>query len=101
MPLVFGGDSFSQSLLSYNLPRFTSRVLTVSMLGLLGTIYLSLIILPPRPPEYGKRKTAVLVLQWFLLPFSMMFFSLPALEAQTRLMLGKYMDFWTTPKFRK
>ncbi|MCH8986973.1 glycosyltransferase family 2 protein [Patescibacteria group bacterium] len=101
MPLVFGGDSFSQSLLSYNLPRFTSRVLTVSMLGLLGTIYLSLAILPPRPPEYGKRKVAVLVLQWFLLPFSMIFFSLPALEAQARLMLGKYMGFWSTPKFRK
>ncbi|MCH7552239.1 glycosyltransferase family 2 protein, partial [Patescibacteria group bacterium] len=100
MPLVFGGDSFSQSLLSYNLPRFTSRVLTVSMLGLLGTIYLSLVILPPRPSGYGKRKTAVLVLQWFLLPFSMIFFSLPALEAQTRLMLGKYMGFWSTPKFR-
>ena len=100
MPLVFGGDSFSQSLLSYNLPRFTSGVLTISMLGLLGTIYLSLVILPPRPLEYGKRKTAVLVLQWFLLPFSMIFFSLPALEAQTRLMLGKYMGFWSTPKFR-
>jgi len=26
------------------------------MLGLLGTIYLSLVILPPRPSGYGKRK---------------------------------------------
>jgi len=101
MPLVLGGETFSQSLLSYNLPRFVSRILTISMLGVLGVIYVSLVILPPRPPSFGKRKTAMLVLQWFLLPVSMIFLSLPALEAQIRLLLGRYMGFWVTPKFRR
>ncbi|MCH7605012.1 glycosyltransferase family 2 protein [Patescibacteria group bacterium] len=101
MPLVFGGETFSQSLLSYNLPRFVSRILTISMLGILGVIYVSLVILPPRPPSFGKRKTAMLVLQWFFLPVSMIFLSFPALEAQIRLLLGRYMGFWVTPKFRR
>ena len=101
MPLVIGGEAFSQSLLSYNLPRLTSRILTIAMVGLLSYIIVSLNLLPPRKPEYGKRGIVLFIAQWFALPFMMIFFTaLPALEAQTRWMLGKYMGFWTTPKFR-
>ena len=102
LPLILGGERFGQTLLAYNLPVFVSRILTIAMLGLVGSAYLSIFILPPKPPEYGKKKYIFFVLEWFLLPFVMIFFtSLPALDAQTRLMLGKYMGFWSTPKIRK
>lgn len=102
LPLFLGGNVFADTLLSYNLPRFVSWVLTISMLGLVGSAFLSINLLPSRQPSYGKAKTLVFVLQWLFLPLLMIFFTaLPALDAQTRWMLGKYMGFWVTPKFRK
>jgi hypothetical protein len=41
-------------------------------------------------------------LQWLLLPLTLIIFgSFPALDAQTRLMFGRYLEFWSTEKFRK
>lgn len=100
LPLVLGGEAFTQTLLSYNLPKFTSWILTVLMVGLVWSVYLSIVFLPPRPITYGRWHFAWLALQWIFLPPIMLFFALPALDAQTRLMLGKYIGFWSTPKFR-
>jgi len=102
LPLVLGGDAFSETLLSYNLPRFTSNILTFSMFALIGTGVLALHLLPQRKPNFGRLKAFWFVAQWILLPLSMMFLmAFPALEAQTRWMLGKYLGFWATPKHRE
>lgn len=101
LPLMLGGNAFSETLVSYNLPRFVSNILTFSMLGLIGTGVLSLYLLPKRKPSFGKMKAFWFVAQWILLPLSMIFLmALPALEAQTRLLTGKYLGFWVTPKTR-
>jgi hypothetical protein len=72
------------------------------MLGLIISIYLSFLLLSPKPPEYGRFKYLVFAFSWLLFPIMMIFFSaFPALDAQTRLMLGKYMGFWVTEKVRK
>jgi hypothetical protein len=101
LPLMLGGDAFNQTLLSYNLPRLTSWLLTIMMLGLVWSVYLSIVFLPPRPMHYGRWHYVWIGIQWIFLPPIMIFLSIPALDAQTRLLLGKYMGFWTTPKFRK
>jgi len=102
LPLLLGGEYFSQTLLSYNLPRVTSMILTFAMVALIVSAYLSIVLLPPRPPKYGRFKYVVLLTQWLFLPIMMIFFSsFPALDAQTRLMFGKYLGFWPTEKFRK
>lgn len=102
LPLFLGGVRFSQTLISYNLPIIISRIMTFSMVGLLLSIYISFLILPPKPPNYGRFKYFIFAFGWFFFPFMMIFFtSLPALDAQTRLMLGKYMSFWVTEKIRK
>lgn len=101
MPIFLGSQEFSTTVLAYNLPRFTRWILTLSMVGLVTSAIISTTLLPPRPPGHPFRKYAWMVLQWALLPFTIITFgSLPGLEAQTRLMLGRYMGFWVTPKFR-
>ena len=75
---------------------------TLAMVGIVTSIVLSINLLPPRPPQYGRHKWIMMALQWVLLPPLLIFFgSMPALDAQSRLMLGKYMGFWLTPKHRK
>ncbi len=102
LPIVLGGPEFSQTLISYSLPKIISFILTLSMIGLVGSAYFSILLLPPKPPEYGRFKYLFFAIEWLLLPLIMVFFtSLPALDAQTRWMFGKYMGFWPTEKVRK
>lgn len=102
LPLILGGEEFSQTLLSYNLPRFTSQILTFAMIGIIGSVYFSLLLLPPKPSQYGRYKYFLFALQWFLLPFIIIFFSaLPALDAQTHWMFARYLGFWPSEKVRK
>jgi hypothetical protein len=102
LPIVIGGDEFRQTMLSYSLPILTRDILTVGMIGLVASAFFSIMVIKPKSVSLGPQKYFLLALEWFLLPLVMMVFvSLPALEAQTRLMLGKYMGFWPTEKFRK
>lgn len=101
LPTVIGRGQFSKTLLSYNLPYITRFIMTLAMVGLVFTAIIAINLLPPKPPQYGRFKYLLMVLQWFLLPFNMIIFgSIPALDAQTRLALGKYLGFWNTPKSR-
>jgi len=102
LPVFLGGKEFNVTVLSYNLPRVTRVIMTLAMVGLVSSAVISMNLLPPRPPRYGKRRYVWMILQWILVPFTTVVFgSIPALDAQTRLMFGKYMGFWVTPKSRK
>lgn len=102
LPTVIGRGRFNETLLSYNLPYITRLIMTLAMAGLIFTAVIAINLLPPKPPKYGRFKYIWMVLQWALFPVNTIIFgSLPALDAQTRLMLGKYLGFWNTPKIRK
>jgi cellulose synthase/poly-beta-1,6-N-acetylglucosamine synthase-like glycosyltransferase len=89
----------STNILAQNLPNITSGILTLASIGIIFMIFFSLISLPPRPKRYRKTKVLGMIGQWVLLPITTMgFSSFAAIDAQTRLMLGKPLEFYVTEK---
>ena len=102
LPLLIGGQQFQGSLISYNLPRITSYIMTAAMLGMIISALVSLLLLPPRPKGVSRWKSLSMVLQWLLLPVTLIIFgTFPCLDAQLRLLLGKHLGFRVTEKVRK
>ncbi len=103
LPVLIGTGDFNQSVLSYNLPSITRYIMSFASLGIISSAILSVVLLPPKPEGIRLRHYALYLLQWALMPVTLILFgAFPALEAQTRLMLGgKYkLGFWVTPKGR-
>lgn len=98
LPLLIG-NNFSQTVLGQNLPMMVRVLLGLTWFGLVVSTMISLLLLPPKPPGFGRRHHAFMLVQWVLTPITAIFFSsIPAIDAQTRFMLGKYMTFWVTEK---
>lgn len=109
-PIVaFGGwvpmimNVSSHNMVAYSLPNIVSIVETFALVGLMITILVSFKMLPPRPEKYRKSRSILMLLQWVLMPVtSILYQSLAAFYAQTRLMFGLYMEkFDVTKKFVK
>ncbi len=101
MPMVLGGDRFNITVLSNNLPVAARMLMTLAMAGMILSAIISTLLLPPKPKKYGISKNIFMVIQWLILPVSIIIFgAVPGLEAQTRLMAGKYLGYWVTPKAR-
>jgi hypothetical protein len=101
LPILVGGIHFQSTILSYNLPILTRDLMTLAMFGLVTSAAISISLLPPRPDGLSWKHTAFMILQWIFVPITVTIFgAVPSLDAQTRLMLGRYMGFWVTPKHR-
>ncbi len=102
MPIILGGESFNTSVIAGNLPAVTRGLMTLAMVGLVFSAIISTLLLPSKPKKYHPLKKATMFFHWLILPISIILFgAIPALSSQTRLMLGKYLGFWVTPKARK
>ncbi|MDO8489368.1 MAG: glycosyltransferase family 2 protein [Candidatus Omnitrophota bacterium] len=99
LPILFGGVFFSQMAIAYNLPKITGLLFQFTLLTSLIWIFLSWTILPPRPKGVSVFKNVILVLEWIFVPFIILIVgSLPAIDAQSRLMFARYMEFNSTLK---
>lgn len=103
LPLIFGGERFNELVLAHNLPYITRYLMTMAMFGLVVSMFLSFLLMPPRPAKYSKKRYVYMFFQWFLAPFIAPFLgAMPSVHAQTRIMFKRYMgEFWVTDKIRK
>ncbi len=101
LPLYLN-PTFKYTVLAHQLPIIASQIMTIALLGMFITIWLSILSLPQRPKHVKKIKNVVMILQWVLLPVvALSFGALAAIDAQTRLMLGRYLGFRVTEKATK
>jgi hypothetical protein len=98
VPLLIN-PAFAQSTLGQNLPVYASTMLSIALLALVVLIVVEHRIVPPRPTWWGSFRRFLSYAQWLALPFVGIFFSnLPALDAQTRLLTGRYLEYRVTEK---
>jgi hypothetical protein len=82
------GDSY----IANQLPIIASYIQRIAMAGLFLSIYLSIRLLPPKPPRYKAHHWIPMLLQWVLLPITtIVYSSVAAIYSQTRLMFGRYL----------
>lgn len=101
LPLWVAGEEIRQSALFFNTPHVLEVMMTLAMMGLFLSAILGMLILPSRPEGHPRYKYLFMVLQWLLLPVSLIVFSaLPCIDAVTHLMFGKYLGFNVSAKKR-
>lgn len=103
LPTLIGGRAFDRTVLAYNLPQITRWILDLSTIGIASSAILSIVLLPPKPKGFKIWHYGFYLLQWALMPITLIVFgAFPGLEAQTRMALGgKFrLGFWVTPKGR-
>lgn len=101
LPALCTGHEFSNTVLYYSANRFTQTIFSLSSFALLGTVILSIWLLPKKKKKYSIFWSLVHGLEWLLVPLILVFLSgMPALDAQTRLMLNQRMEFWVSDKRR-
>ena len=98
IPIVLN-PAFGQTILGQNLPIYASTMLSMALLALGVMIYIENSIVPKRPAVWGWFPRLMSYAQWIGLPIiGILFSNLPALDAQTRLLTGRYLEYRVTEK---
>ncbi|MFZ5932571.1 MAG: glycosyltransferase [Patescibacteria group bacterium] len=96
---VLLNPAFGRTALGYTVPRLSSLVLTAALTFLVIIIIIDNLNKPKRPLGYPLWKAILTPLEFVFMPIAGFFFSaLPGLDAHTRLMLGKYLEYKVTEK---
>lgn len=96
-PLVNPG--FKRTVMGFLLPKLSSFILTSSSLLLIFIIYFDHKMREKIKIKTELKNVPLLLVQWYFLPVISFFFSsLPALEAHTRMLFGKKLEYKVTEK---
>jgi len=90
---------FSRTVMGKTLPQIASAILTLSLASLAVTYLIDLANRPPRPHRVSFLRRVLQPFELILLPVVGFFFSaLPGIDAHTRLMIGRYIEYRVTEK---
>lgn len=90
---------FSQTVMGKTLPQTSSAILTIALISMLVMVLIDAANRPPRPGKTSIIKKILQPLEFIWTPVIGFFFSaLPGLDAHTRLMLGRYIEYRVTEK---
>lgn len=90
---------FSRTVIGKTLPQVSSSILTFSLVTILVVLFIDARQRPKRPAQVSLFRRLIQPLEMFWLPVVGFFLNaLPGLDAHTRLMLGKYIEYRVTEK---
>lgn len=90
---------FKRTVMGFFLPKSTSVLLTITSLLLLFFLYFDYKLREKVKIKTRLVSVPLLFIQWYFLPLiSFLFSSLPALEAHTRMLMGKRIEYKVTEK---
>ncbi|MCX6779450.1 MAG: glycosyltransferase family 2 protein [Candidatus Magasanikbacteria bacterium] len=99
LPLYLAPDTVRSMAIYQNTPFTLENLMNLSMAGIFFSAIFSLFLLPRPPSKTKPWGYVIMFFQWILLPVTLILFgSIPAIDAQTRLMLGKYLGFYVAKK---
>jgi hypothetical protein len=98
LPLMLN-DTFRPTTFGQQLPVFAAWILTGALMAVIILVFIEDELAPPRPKEWGIPMRFLSWVQWLFLPVVGFFLTnLPALDAQTRLLTGRYLEYRVTEK---
>jgi cellulose synthase/poly-beta-1,6-N-acetylglucosamine synthase-like glycosyltransferase len=104
--LVVGGNipplinpDFTTTVLGARLPQVSSSIITISLVFMIFLILIDVHFKPKRTGIWYPLGLMLQILEWLFLPFASFFLAvLPGIEANTRLLFGKYLEYYVTKK---
>ena len=91
--------AFGRTTLGFLVPKISSTILTIALVFLLLMIVVDSFYKPKRPATFPLWRALLTPFEFILMPVAGFFFSaLPGIDAHTRLMLGKYIQYKVTEK---